>query len=260
MRPVIVVLVLFVIFILIDCSMDADNPFKESGIDDPPIPTTSSIFPLAVGNHWTYWYTKYDSAGIKIPLSNRILTRKIPGAYKFTSEGDLVPYEKRYGTHTNSSKYVYKLEWEDLDRGLLVMHVGDGDLSSRGLYIVGEYSNDTTTLYTTRVLWLAFPASKGAEWTVSLPGNDSSVNVTKMELVDHNALFYAPVGNRYSASPVYFRDSCYLYKEAIDNFTTYYYFHPKVGCLGYLQYQDSTLVTTYIMTDFEKKYYYDGFP
>jgi hypothetical protein len=227
-----------------------------AGISDPPLPSTQSICPLIIGSSWEYWSTWYDSSGAKVQLTNRTLTRRIPDGYFLGKDNTLVPsrqYSSFSKNETIAEEYLYKYEWEYLDSGLLVKHTGSGDLDKRGLYIAGEYAHDSVELYEKAVLWLAYPSAKGITYPVALPGRDSSGTVI-MEVVETSAGFYAPIENRYGASPVYFRDSCYLYKESIGTTETWYYYHPDIGCLGYLKYSNGKLITSFIL----KKYVSDS--
>lgn len=226
-----------------------------SPIDSPPIPTTKSICPLGIGNHWEYWYTRYDSAGNSIPLTDRTLSRSIPGGLALYNDSLYTPGVSNYNGQNSyegtAIEYLYKFEWEDLDSGLLVRHIGDGELSKRGLYIEGRYVHQSASLFDSSILWLAYPGSAGTKWTVDLP--DDSASFT-MEIVSTDARFYIPSGSGERTSPLFFRDSCYLYKETTGDYNTYYYYHPDAGCLGYMQYKNGKLEVTYILTSFTTIY------
>lgn len=249
MRHIVFICTILISGILLDCS----SPMGGSSIGAPPIPSTGSIWPLGIGNSWEYWYTCYDSTGNKLPLTDRTLSRSIPGGFVQLNDTVLTPVDNII-YYDKVDRYVYKFEWENLDSGMFVRHIGDGDLSKRGLYIVGEYSHQTATLYDTAVLWLAYPAAAGKIWTVALPGKQPLTSTT-MELISSNAHFYIPATEGERASPLVFRDSCYLYKETIGEYTTYYYYHLDIGCLGYLQYKNDVLNVTYILRTFKKNYY-----
>ncbi|MBN1601609.1 MAG: hypothetical protein JW915_08375 [Chitinispirillaceae bacterium] len=251
MRRLVVYVILLGSYFLIGCSLNSPGDAL-CGIDDPPLPSTESICPLIIGNHWEYWSTWYDTNGIKIQLSDRTLFRSIPGGYLLFNDDTLISPENFRNSSSYSQKsyqYVYKYEWENLDSGLLLMHIGSGDLNKRGLYIVGEYAHQNKVLYEDAVLWLSYPSTKGTVYQVALPGRDSSETLV-MQVMETATKFYAPIENRHGASPVYFRDSCYLYKESDASTETYYYYHPAIGCLGYLKYRNGKLITTYTL----KKY------
>lgn len=254
MRVFIIVMVIFVVNAIIGCSSPSSPGGSE--INPPSIPSTKSILPLITGCSWEYWSCWYDTSGAKIELSNRTLKRSIPGGYILENESVLInPDNGNYYRSESDGKYVYKLEWNDADSGLLVRHIGSGDLNKRGLYIAGTYTHSTPLLYKDPILWLAYPAPKGTIYTVAFPGDDTSEIVT-MQVMETAATFYAPVKDRYGASPVLFKDSCYLYKETVKAIETYYYYHPDIGCLGYLKYVNGKLVTSYIMTSYTSNRYY----
>lgn len=247
MRILLVGILAAVAYVIVSC---ADMNAPGGGIDDPLIPSTPSIMPLNVGSEWEYLSSWYDTSGTKIQLSDRVLTRAIREGLVLENDSTLVtPNNATYYSVENSSRYVYKLEWEYVDSGLLVRPIGTGDLDKRGLYIAGVYVHMTTTLYHDPVRWLAYPAKKGTTYTVAFPGEDSS-EIKIIQVMETAATFYAPVQNRVGASPVLFKDSCYLYKETYKSSETYYYYHPDIGCLGYLRYVNNKLVTSYIMTKY----------
>jgi hypothetical protein len=253
MRIVISGIVCFAVCVIIGCS--APNSPSGGTIDPPPIPSTKSILPLNIGNSWEYWSSWYDTSGEKIVLSDRTLERSIPGGFILENDVLINPNSNNYYTTDESSgKYVYKLEWEDIDSGILVRHIGTGDIDKRGLYIAGIYTHSTPTLYREPILWLSYPAKKGTTYTVAFPGEDSSEIVT-MQVMETAARFYAPVRDREGASPVFFKDSCYLYKETVKLTESYYYYHPDIGCLGYMKYVNGRLVTSYIMTSYKNSSY-----
>jgi hypothetical protein len=257
MRNAVVYLIMLIAYFLTGCSNLSSPTAGSDDIDGPPLPSTESICPLTVGSYWEYWSTWYDTNGVKIQLSDRILSRSIPDGYLLEGDSLISRYDNNYySQYTKPAQYVYKYEWENLDSGLLLRHIGTGDLVQRGLYIAGEYAHANSTLYDSAVLWLTYPSTKGAVYSVRLPGKDSSETAT-MEVIETAAQFYAPIENRIGASPVYFRDSCYLYKESVKATETYYYYHPKVGCLGYLKYRNGKLVTTYILRKYSTNQYYD---
>jgi hypothetical protein len=256
MKLIIEIILLMGINVLIGCSNSMDVA-GNSGIDDPPFPSTESICPLKVGSHWEYWGTWYDTNGLKIQLSDRAITRTIPNGYLLQDNNVLTSSNNNsyYNPNNGNQEYVYRYEWEDLDSGLLVRHIGGGDLDKRGLYIAGKYVHEANTLYDAPVLWLAYPSNKGRVYTIALPEMDSSEIVT-MEIMETNAKFYAPIENRQGASPLYFKDSCYLYKETIKTSETYYYYQPKIGCMGYLKYKNGKLAVTYILKRYNTEWNY----
>ncbi len=256
MRIFITTIMYFAAYVIVGCS--SPNASGVSEIDQPPIPSTESIVPLNIGSYWEYWTSWYDTTGEKFQLSDRTLKRSIPGGFILENDSVLVDPNtiNYYTTGESSGKYVYKLEWEDVDSGLLVRHIGTGDMDKRGLYIAGTYKHSTPLLYNAPVLWLAYPAKKGTIYTVAFPGEDSSEIIT-MQVMETAATFYAPIRNREGASPVFFKDSCYLYKETVKSTESYYYYHPGIGCLGYLKYVNGKLITSYIMTSYTSgRYYY----
>lgn len=253
MRVLIIGLTTVIVSMIVGCSSPSDVGGSE--VNMPPIPSTRSILPLTIGSTWEYWSTWYDTSGVKVQLPDRTLKKSIPGGFVMENDSVLInPNNGYYYNNTSPEKYVYKLEWEDVDSGLLVRHIGSGDLNQRGLYIIGTYTHATPALYPTPVLWLAYPAKKGVTYTVALPGEDSSEIVT-MQVMETAATFYAPVKNRIGASPLLFKDSCYLYKETVKSTESYYYYHPDIGCIGYLKYVNNKLIVTYILTSYNNDQY-----
>jgi hypothetical protein len=255
MRVLIIGIATFVVNLIIGCAA-VNSPSGGHDIHDPIIPSTPSVIPLTIGSSWEYWSTWYDTSGKIIQLANRTLMQSIPGGFVMVNDTVLQDPNNGYynNSNDNTGKYVYKLEWDNIDSGLLVRHIGSGDLNQRGLYIIGTYTHATPALYRIPVRWLAYPADKGTTYTVALPGEDSSEVVT-MQVVETAATFYAPVKNRIGASPVLFKDSCYLYKETVKSTELYYYYHPDIGCIGYLKYVNNKLVVTYILTSYKNDQY-----
>jgi hypothetical protein len=249
MRVLISGIAIFVTSIIIGCT-DL-NPSGGSEIDPPLIPSTKSILPLTIGSSWEYWSSWYDTSGVKMQLPDRTLKKSIPGGFVMENDSVLINPDNGYNNNNISpEKCVYKMEWEDVDSGLLVRHIGSGDLNQRGLYIAGKYTHSTPVLYHNYVLWLAYPANKGTTYTVALPGVDSSDIVT-IQVMETNATFYAPIKDRTGVSPLLFKDSCYLYKETVKSTESYYYYHPDIGCIGYLKYVNNKLVVTYVLTSYK---------
>src|SRR5665647_2808277 len=103
MRTIVFICTILLSGILLGCS----SPMNTPGINNPPIPSTGSIWPLGIGNNWEYWYTGYDSAGNKLPLTNRTLSGSIPGGFVQLNDTVLIPAENG-NYYDKVDRYVYK--------------------------------------------------------------------------------------------------------------------------------------------------------
>jgi len=213
---------------------------------DPPLPSTPGILPLAEGNTWTYSYSAYDSAGKpREHFSQMELTLKISGVWGLLENStlEIVSFE---ADHHHYKAYVYQMEWDSRDSGYLVMHEGS-DTNIRGLYIVGTFDHGKTELFDERVFWLAFPGESSKAW--NLPLGSDTASYPKIELVSTNTPFYFGQSSQNALTPIHFRE-CYLFKESLDDTETFYYYHHEIGCLGYLHYENGILRKSYILTDY----------
>jgi hypothetical protein len=240
----IVLLFCFLQLLQISCAL---SPLDATNIDKPPTPATQSILPLGMDNRWIFWYTSYDSSGNMLPLVNRVLQKEVAGVYGLTSDNRLISFDSLW-YEKNIELYIYKYEWGHLDSGYLVFHNGKGELYQRGLYITGTYKKENLIRFDSAILWFPYPAVSGTKWSVLLPGSDSS-SVCQMELVSTTSTFLIPVNN--GAVPALKKDSCYLYKEINEKTVSYYYFHPEIGCLGYLRYENGILAATYNLNSYK---------
>jgi hypothetical protein len=216
---------------------------------NPPLPRTESILPLAIDNQWSYSHTYYDEDGGMVqPRAS--LDLEIPRVY-----GKAGSSLTRLGEHsydwerdrTTYDEYVYAYEWEQEGRGSLVAY-RDRDVAVRGLYLVGFYRRDSVALYPEAKLWLAYPATRGDSWV--LDTSSSGTAPSTIEVVTTSASFYAPASENGDPSALRFFDGCYQYKETFADSTAYYYYREDVGAIGYTMYHDGRLRKSYILSSF----------
>jgi hypothetical protein len=224
-------------------------------INSPPFPKTKSILPIEVGNTWTFSYTKYDSLGKKIIPNNIDLHLSISGCYGLQNDS-LIPLCWNCSYNKSYSAYAYQFEWEDQNKGYLVVYRDLYPLDKRGLYIVGEFDGASARLYPSEQLWLAYPADSGKKWQYNLEEPADSSKTSFMELISTNGRFYCPDSN--SMTSLLFYD-CYVYKETNGASVYYYYFNEHVGELGYLQFINGKLRVTYLLKSLTHENQYDQY-
>jgi hypothetical protein len=227
---------------VIRCSSAPSDAASDS---DHPIPSTRSVVPLQLDNRWTYHYTMYDSAGNVEPLSDRSLECAITGIYK-RDGSTLLPVDGYEARSDTTGRYIYRYEWENLDSGYLVEHVGSGELERRGLYIVGTFVGAANTLFDAAQLWYAYPASTNEPWQIDIPGGDTALSTFECVSKVHKEYFVTLDGS--GPSPLRFIDSCYLFKQTIHEHVFYHCFHPDYGKLSMLHYYKGILRESYILT------------
>jgi hypothetical protein len=212
----------------------------------PPFPATSSILPLGSGNSWSYSLTAYDSLGNKIIPSRVGLALDIPGGFGLMDDTLLGPITWQNHEQVFPA-YVYKFEWDKRDSGSLVVHRGTYPLGSRGLYVIGWYRRGETHLFPGEKLWLPYPADSGKTWLFDSDTSADSTSADTMEILSTHAPFFAPDPLSPSAGDIY---DCYLYKESNGVLTSYYYYNPDIGCVGFLNYQDGKLRMSYSLKEY----------
>lgn len=215
-----------------------------SDVSDHPIPTTASILPLQTDNRWVYRYSTFDSTGSLQPFPDRDLKLEITGMYRLAEGGELVPIN-RYYDHDSADRYFYRYEWESLDSGYLVCHRGTGEVDARGLYIAGAFVGEQTVLFDTARLWYAYPGGDITLWTIDLPGGDAVLSTIECVSKTEAAWF----GRQYSndLSPLIFLDSCYFYRQTVDDDVYYHCFHPAHGKVSMRHYCKGVLRESYVL-------------
>jgi hypothetical protein len=218
-------------------------PMMSGSPQNPPFPATRSILPLSTGLTWNYSLTAYDSMGNKI-VPNRIdLTLSLPGGFGLEDDTRLVEltwdnFQKQFPA------YAYKYEWDNRDSGAIVVHRGAYELGKRGLYVIGWYRRTETRLFQKEKLWLAYPADSGKTWIFHPDSSDDGVPADTLEIVSTQAKFFVPDKKSITAGSFY---ECYLYKETNGPSVSYYYYHPDIGCVGYLRYWNGNLRESYYL-------------
>mgnify|MGYP000732581533 CR=1 FL=1 len=218
---------------------------------DPPLPRTPSILPLGRGYRWAYSYSDYDSTGAAV-RSREELNLEIGNVYG-VSGGRLTLLESSAYRDT-FEYYAYEYEWENANEGFIVAY-RDLHIDTPGLYILGEYNAGSRTLYSSPLLWLAYPSQPGASWTLAIPDSAGADTVT-MTLVDTRAAFYAAETGLSDMAAVRFYERCCLYRQAAGSSESWYYYNDEVGCVGYLNYIDGKLRRSYILQSFSQGQYW----
>jgi len=235
----------FALPMIIGCAMmNAGAPTDTGSPQHPPLPKSNSPLPLTEGNLWTYSYTVHDSAGGT--LYPRVhLQLALPRVYGRIDSSltriSWTTYESAY------DEYVYAYEWDQWNHGALVAY-RQQNVARRGLYLLGWYDGQQTSLYDTARLWLAYPATAGLQWKTVF-GQGVSADTTDFTLVSVNARYYAADTASTGPSPLSFYD-CYLYKEEYDDTTAYYYYSESVGALGFVSYCGGKRCQTYQLINF----------
>lgn len=210
---------------------------------NPPFPKTQSILPLAVSNQWVFSFTSYDSTGAMINPNRLDLHLGITGGYGLKNNSNPIRLTW-YNLSDSYSAYAYQYEWENSKQGWLVVYRDLYPLSSRGLYIIGEYQDSSLKLFPKEKLWLAYPADSGKTWRLNLDTlNDSSQTVSMEVMSTHARFYHADAG---SGTALSFCD-CILYKETGANSVSYYYYNEHVGPIGFLKYGNGKLMETYLL-------------
>ncbi len=118
-----------------------------------------------------------------------VLKLALPGGFGLVGDTQLVALTWQNWNQTFPA-YVYKYEWDSRDSGALVVHRGDYEPGSRGLYVIGWYRQDEAHLYPAEKLWLAYPADSGKTWSFNPDSAGDSASSVSMEIMSTHASFF----------------------------------------------------------------------
>jgi hypothetical protein len=213
----------------------------------PVFPRTNSIIPFANGTRWVYTYSAYDTAGTLINPNRLDLHIAITDEYGVKDDGSVVRLDYS-NTHITFPDYAYQYEQERQGKGYLLVYRSLYPLETRGVYIIGEYTDTTVRLYPQEQLWLAYPAPAGKSWTFKTdPLRDSTATAT-VEAVATNARTYRIATD--STAGIAIVDSCYCYKQTRLDTVNYLFFNEHIGEICHQQYIAGKLRDTYILTSY----------
>jgi hypothetical protein len=167
--------------------------------------------------------------------------------------GNTLKLLDQYAYKDTFAYYAYEYEWENRNEGFIVAY-RDLDVSTPGVYIIGEFDGGTITRYSTPQLWLAYPSTPGWSWQFIMT-DSTGADTTAMTVEAIRTIFFAPETGIDNISAVNFYE-CVLYKQISGNSASYYYYNDRVGCVGYLNYVDGKLHRSYILTSFSQGYYW----
>jgi hypothetical protein len=219
----------------------------------PPLPITKSILPINLGNTWRYFDNVYDS--LETPLyAQATLRMSIPVVFGVQADTQLirVTHQNVDSTYT---EYLYGYTWNESTSGLLIAYRYK-NVTTRGVYITGSYSDQGQVLFDTAQLWFAYPASKGFTYHYNPDRTGDTSKIRTMEIISIDEPYYFPDQDFDNVSGLRFVN-CYVYKETFHDTLSYYYIDSSetYGTVAYQQIYKGKVLRSYILQSLDNDWY-----
>jgi hypothetical protein len=173
-----------------------------------PRPVGEWIIPLKSEPAYFYHYTEIDEEG-----------------KRYNAIQDLELAVRHIGSD------IYAFDWQNNNKGHLLIFEEDRDYDTAGIYIVGEF-NDTVYSFSDSVLWIPqVPQDMNSKsWN---SGPDISMTCISSDTgYFTQSLFYGERETRDNEAD-FQEHHAFLFEEVSGSYRTFYYFRPGIGLLGF---------------------------